>query len=278
LLLPPLPFHPAWLIVGFAIFLIGITKSGFGSGMGLIVVPLTALGLAQLPPGEKAALGLLLPLLLIGDLIAVSQYRKLLNASLVRQLALPTLLGVGLGALLLLGIQRIGGRSEPLANALIRLEIGLESVVLVSLHFYTRWRSAGGGDRKLLPEPLRSILAGSYSGVSSTLAHAAGPVIALYLLPLKLPREAYVGTCAVYFAALNAAKLPAYYATGLFKLVSPGFALAWLPCVLAGALAGRWLVKRIPDKLFMNIVYGTTFIMGLYLLADATVRLLRLRA
>jgi uncharacterized membrane protein YfcA len=271
---PPLPFHPAWIVVCFAVTLIGVTKSGFGAGVGLIIVPITALGLAHLPLGEQAALGLLLPLLLTGDLIAITQYRKLLDTTLLRRLALPTLVGVVVGAGLLWLIHYIGGKSESLAQALIRMEIGLECVTLVSLHYYGFLR---GLERKLLPEPLRSVLSGGYCGVSSTLAHAAGPVIALYLLPLRLPREKFVGTCAVYFGALNAAKLPAYYAAGQFSQASVTLSLRFLPLVFVGALLGRWMVKRINDKLFGHIVYSSTFLMGLYLLTDATIRFFALR-
>lgn len=251
-----------------------MTKSGFGAGVGLIIVPLTAFGLAALPGyDERASLGLLLPLLIAGDLIACFQYRKLLDATLLKRLAIPTLVGVVLGAAALYGIHLVGKKSAELATALIRLEIGIECLILVSLHYYGLYK---GQERRLLPEPLRSWLAGTYAAISSTLAHAAGPVAALYLLPLKLPREVFVGTCALYFAALNTAKLPAFFAAGQFSHLSAGFTFAWLPCVIAGAFLGRWMVKIINDKLFGHIVYTTTLLMGGYLVVDATARLLRL--
>lgn len=263
-------FQPAWLVVGFAVLLIGVTKSGFGAGVGLIIVPITALAMAQLPPGEKAALGLLLPLLIAGDLIAVGQYRKLLDGRLLRMLLWPTVVGVVVGAGMLWGIHYVGGRSAALAAALIRLEIGLECVVLVGLHYYGVMK---GVERKLMPEPGRSWVTGTYAGVSSTLAHAAGPVIALYLLPLKLPREVFVGTCAAYFFALNTAKLPAYWAAGQFGHVSLGFTLGWLPVLGVGAVLGRWIVKRINEKAFGHVVYSTTAVMGVYLVVDGVWRL-----
>ena len=263
-------FHPAWLVVAFAVLLIGVTKSGFGAGVGLIIVPITALAMAQLPPGEQAALGLLLPLLIAGDLIAVFQYRKLLDSRLLRVLLWPTVVGVILGAAMLWGIHHIGGRSAALAAALIRIEIGLECVVLVGLHYYGLVK---GVERKLLPEPSRSWITGIYAGVSSTLAHAAGPVIALYLLPQKLPREVFVGTCAAYFFALNTAKLPAYYAAGQFGHVSFAFTLAWLPLLAAGALLGRWIVRKINETIFSHVVYTTTMAMGFYLVIDGIWRI-----
>jgi len=66
-----------WGVVWLSIFLIGVTKSGFGSGFGLMVVPLIAIALGHIPSrGSEAALGLLLPLMLAGDVIAVWQDRE----------------------------------------------------------------------------------------------------------------------------------------------------------------------------------------------------------
>jgi uncharacterized membrane protein YfcA len=264
-----------YLVVAFAVLLIGVTKSGFGAGTGLIIVPITALGMAHIPAyGEQAALGLLLPLLCVGDLIALLQYRKLLDARLLKLLLLPTLLGVIVGSALLWGIEYVGGHSKDLAIALIRLEIGLECIILVGLHYYGQ---AKGAQRRLMPEPRRSWLTGSYCGVSSTLAHAAGPIIALYLIPLSLPREVFVGTCAAYFCALNTVKLPAYFAAGMFSKVPWTFSAMLLPLVFLGALLGRWMVRKVNDKLFGKIIYASTMAMGAYLIGDAGWRLFTLK-
>ena len=106
----------------------------------------------------------------------------------------------------------------------------------------------------------------TFAGASSTLAHAAGPIIALHLLPQQLPRATFVGTGAVYFAIVNSAKLPFYYQAGLFEKVSPLFSLQFLPLVIVGAILGVNLNKRISDKLFTRIVYAATFALGWYLL------------
>ena len=251
-----------WLIVCLAVSLIGVTKSGFGSGVGLMIVPMTAVALSHTPFGEKAALGLLLPLLIAGDVIAVYQYRRLASLRLLKQLLPGTAVGVLLGSLLLYWI---GRHRQDLANALMRLEIGAESILLVSLHW---WRTLRGRVTKLLPEPLRGSLTGAFAAVSSTLAHAAGPVIALYLLPLGLDRQTYVGTSAIYFFLLNSAKLPAYAMTGQFRNANLTFTARFLPLVLLGAAAGWTMNKRINDKLFSKIVYAVTFALGWYIFID----------
>jgi hypothetical protein len=257
-----------WFVICLGVFLIGVTKSGLGGGLGLIVVPLTAIALDHTDRGAPAALGLLLPLLIAGDLLSVYQYRRLFNFALVRPLVLPTAVGIALGSVLLWLIHEQDAR---LIEALIRLEIGIESAFLVSLVWLREWR---GDEHKLLPEPLRSWIAGTYTGVSSTLAHAAGPVVAMYLLPLKPDRRAFVGTTALFFAMTNTAKLPAYYLAGQFHNAELGFTVRFLPCVVAGATFGFWLNKRLTDMSFLRFVYVATFAIGLYLIADGTRSLL----
>jgi hypothetical protein len=117
-------------------------------------------------------------------------------------------------------------------------------------------------------EPWRSGVTGSVAAISSTLAHGAGPIVAAYLLPLRLDRQLYVGTSATYFFMLNTAKLPSYAITGQFSHVSPLYSMRFLPALLAGALFGFWVNRRMNDKLFVQIVYGTTFLLGWYVLYE----------
>ena len=140
-----------------------------------------------------------------------------------------TIVGVILGALLLILLRS----NANLVSALIRIEIGCESILLVSIHW---WRMYRGVQQHLMLEPWRSGLTGGFAAVSSTLAHAAGPIIVMYLLPLRLDRQLFVGTCAVYFFILNTAKLPAYYASGQFAHAAISFTLRLLPLVVAGAI------------------------------------------
>jgi uncharacterized membrane protein YfcA len=278
-----------WVLVFLAVAFIGITKSGFGSGVGLMIVPMTTIALEHIP-GQRPeyALGLLLPLLIVGDFVAVGQYSRLFFAPKLQPVpvgALPspsteesipsyqvgrsalarllpgTALGVVLGGVLLWILHR----QANLVGALIRIEIGIESILLVSIHWWRIWR---GDRRHLLPEPWRSGITGAFAAVSSTLAHAAGPIIAMYLLPLNLDRQLYVGISALYFFILNTAKLPAYYASGQFSHASILFTAKFLPLVFAGAIFGRWINKKISDRVFTKVVYAITFALGWYILYD----------
>jgi uncharacterized membrane protein YfcA len=313
-----------WSLVLLGVFLIGLTKSGFGSGVGLFNVPLIVLAMGHTAMGSEAALGLMLPLLILGDLVALWQYRDLFlpaappqappppassvdgeaideilppsdaaeagsatavvaaqavalaetppetawtGKRLIRYLLPGTAVGVVLGGLLLWWFHQ----HADLVGALIRLEIGFECLLLLSMHYYRQWR---GLQTRLLPEPARGTLTGAFAGVSSTLAHAAGPIIAMYLLPLRPPRRLFVGTCALYFAMLNSAKLPAYFMSGMFASISPRLLLMLAPLVFAGAAAGFWVNRRMSDRLFTQIIYAGTLVLGLYLLWDGAAALL----
>jgi len=261
-----------WIIICTAIFFIGLSKSGLGAGLGLIVVPIVAVTLDYTPLGSKAALGLLLPLLILGDVISLTQYRKIFDFSKVRSLVIPTAVGVGIGSLLLYSIHNTG--NDKLIAALLRLEIGLESIFLVSLHW---WRQYKGMQQSLMPEPRRSWITGIFIGVSTTLAHAAGPIMTAFLLPLKLERRVFVGTVAVFFFFVNSSKLPAYYLAGQFDSVPYALVLKLAPLVVLGALCGFWLIKRLTDQSFFRFVYIAVFVIGVYLVGESVWMLVRLQ-
>jgi len=92
----------AGVFILLGVTLIGVTKSGFGSGVGLMIVPMMTIACAHVPAlGEKATLPLMLPLLILGDLIAVWQYRHLFSLNIVKKLLPGTVVGVVIGGLLL---------------------------------------------------------------------------------------------------------------------------------------------------------------------------------
>lgn len=257
------PFMLWWIIVAFAIFLIGLAKSGFGSGAGLLIPPLTVLAMSRIPGyGAEAALGLLLPMLILGDVLAVYQYRRDFRGQIILRLALGTIIGVIIGSSLLSWLTT---QTKELAQAIVLIDVGIESVFLVGLHFYRVWR-AKGALPPYRPSLLRSTGTGIFAGVSSTLAHAAGPIISLHLLPQKLARGAFISTGGMYFFLLNSGKLPGYAHAGMFHDVPGMLFLYFAPCVVVGTFAGRWLTRRISDAHFARIVYTLTLVMGVYLL------------
>jgi uncharacterized membrane protein YfcA len=95
----------------------------------------------------------------------------------------------------------------------------------------------------------------------------------MYLLPLRMDRQLFVGSCALYFFLLNTAKLPAYAGSRMFQNAPPSFSLRFLPLVIAGAIFGLWLNRRMSDRIFTGIVYVITFCLGWYVLGEGIMML-----
>ena len=107
---------------------------------------------------------------------------------------------------------------------------------------------------------------GILAGFTTLVANAAGPLMSIYLIAMRLPKMEYVGTAAVFFMLLNLFKVPFMADLGLITFASFTFNLYLLPAVLAGALIGRWLLRRIDQGLFENLVLALSAIAGILLL------------
>ena len=101
------------------------------------------------------------------------------------------------------------------------------------------------------------------------IAHAGAPPFQLWVLPRRLPRDMLVGTWAVYFAALNWIKVPAFAALGQFSRTNLLTAAALLPLAVVSTFAGVWLVRRIDGERFYTIIYWLMILVGLILLGEA---------
>ena len=152
--------------------------------------------------------------------------------------------------------------------------------LIVALGFYTRLpfqHDRANFEEELASAswaaPIAGVVVGAIGALTYALAHAAGPIIAMCFLPLRLDRQLFVGACAIYFFIVNTAKLPAYYASGAFTHAELSSTAKFLPLVLVGAVFGRWLNKRMSDKLVTKIVDISTFVLGWYILADGILNL-----
>ncbi|MBC7927695.1 MAG: sulfite exporter TauE/SafE family protein, partial [Bryobacteraceae bacterium] len=99
---------------------------------------------------------------------------------------------------------------------------------------------------------------GLAAGFATTVANAAGPVMSLYLLSKKLPKEEFVATGAWFFFFVNLSKIPVYAFHGLFSARSLAFDAMMIVPVLAGALTGRWIIHRIPPGVFEALIVALT--------------------
>ena len=107
---------------------------------------------------------------------------------------------------------------------------------------------------------------GVLAGFTTLVANAAGPLMIIYLLSMRLPKLEYMGTGAYFFLLINLFKVPFMVNLGLIDARSFTGNLVLLPAVIVGALAGRVILRRIDQKLFENLALGLSAAAGLKLL------------
>ena len=219
-----------------AAFLTGLSKGGLGGMMGALITAMLALVLPI-----QNVIGLVLPILMLGDLFAVTAHWRRWDRRLILALLPGALLGVTLGTFVLTSISPLALRRGLALIILVFIIYRLlERRILAWLHYTSRsWHG---------------ILAGGLSGLASTLAHAGGPPVSIYLLMEDINPAAFAATAAVFFAVINWIKVPYYLYAGLFD-----FAFLWrviwlAPLVPLGVWFGRKLVERVGKPVFEAII------------------------
>ncbi|MGD2175739.1 MAG: sulfite exporter TauE/SafE family protein, partial [Candidatus Brocadiaceae bacterium] len=248
-----------WIGAAFAALLVGLSKAGFGAGAGLLAVPLMTAVL-----GPLNMLPVMLLVLLTGDVFAILHYLRKHDLRNLAMLIPGLLLGVGAGAL---AIDRF--RALPEGELWMRRLIGLLAVTFVGIQVY-RFHAARRSAEQGIPYAPRiwhGVTLGAGAGLTSTLAHAGGPLIALFLLPQRLEKRVFVGTVIRYFFAANLIKLGVYLGSGLFTMGRAALAGALLPAVVVGTVAGVRLNRRFSDRAFRAIIYALALFMGVLLLS-----------
>ena len=247
--------YPFWLCVvftAFGVWLIGIAKAGFGGGVGFVTTPLMSL---VIPP--KFVIGTLLPLLIVGDAFVVWHYRRDFGgANLVRLLG-GAAAGIVLGAFFLNGVN----------EAVLRRTLGVLALGFVALQWARERLSRLHGGSARLSTPL-AVFAGAAAGFVSMVAHSAGVIVAMYLLPQRLDKRLFVGTMVLFFAVVNAAKLVPYVSLGLITPRTLLFGLPFVVFIPAGVRIGLALNRRLSERLFNRIILFLILFSGLNLLSE----------
>ncbi len=233
-----------------AVMISGISKGGFGGGLGVVAVPMMAL---MVPPLQ--AVGIMLPILCCMDLVGVWAYWKKWDRHSLIVLVAGGMIGIALGALTF----------RYLDAGAVKLFIGVIAVSF-SLNHWLRERNAARVPAE--PGAVRGGFWGAVSGFTSTIAHAGSPPVAMYLMPLRLERTRYHATTVFHFLAVNYAKIIPFVWLGQFNTQNLTTSAALLPFALVGSFFGIWLHRRISDVLFYRLCYGFLFLVGCKLLWD----------
>jgi len=246
--LPAIPEGtPLWLYAACmagAVMIIGIAKSGFGGGVGILAVPLMAIALPI-----DATVGVMLPVLIAADVFAVAQHRKHFSKPHLGWLLSGAAVGVGVGTLLLIWLRE----SQHLHTGL-NLIVGVLCLALVGLQAL---RMIGAKLPRVPATAWPGCITGVGAGIASTFAHAAGPIASLYMLEVKLDKRTLVATSAVFFFVLNLMKLPTYFGLGLIDPSTLTQSLWCLPLIPLGAWLGLWMHHRIAERPFTAVMYAS---------------------
>jgi len=236
-----------WVLALVGALAIGVAKTGIG-GLGMLAVVI----FANLLPAKQSA-GFVLPMLIMADVVAVLAYKRHAQWTHLWRLFPWTALGVLLGVL---AMGRINNRQAAVL-------IGGIVLALMVVHLLRR-----SGTKKENPEHARwfAPMIGILAGFTTLVANAAGPLMVIYLLAMRLPKLEYMGTGAWYFLLLNLFKVPFMIYLGLITPNSFSGNLLLAPAVLAGALIGRKILKHIEQRHFENITLVLAAIAGIKLL------------
>ncbi len=218
-----------WLLAVCGVLFTGISKSGFAGGAGVIAVPLLAL-VIDVP----AAAALMLPLLLVMDIRTIAYYRREANWRELKLILPGAFLGIVCGGMLL-------GAVPPQA---LKQLLGIMCLV------FAGWQALAP-----LLSRLRhtALLWGGVSGLASTLIHAGGPPINIYLIGRRLSKAQWLATAGLFFGFMNLLKVVPYSYLGQWQSELLLVGLALIPVALLGVKLGNWIQHQISEQHFLLI-------------------------
>ena len=229
-----------WILASVTSLMVGISKTGLPA-LGILLAPL----FAEVMPA-RASTGALLPLLIIADAFAVIFWRR--HGSWKHLVRLLPWAGAGIVA----GYFAMG----RINDLQMRYIMGAIVVVMLGVNVYREY--VIGKDAPIPTSWWFAALAGFLAGATTMVANAAGPVMMIYLLSMRLPKKEFIGTSAWYFFILNWLKVPFSISLGLITIPTLGFDALLAPAVVAGAFAGLYFARGIPEKAFMIAVQVLT--------------------
>jgi len=239
-----------YLLAAPAVLILGISKGGFGGGLGSLAVPLVALVVS---PIQAAAV--LLPILCVMDLQGAWVYRGRWDNANLKILIPAALIGLTIGAF----------SFRYLDAQVIRLMIGTLAVGFTIEHWL-------GGLLKTARlrgvDAVRGTFWGAVSGFTSFIAHAGGPPLSVYLLPQRMDKTRFLATTVIFVLFMNYVKLVPYAWIGQFSAENLYTSLVLLPLAPFGMWLGIWMHRIVPETLFYRICYVLLFLAGVKLLYD----------
>lgn len=235
-----------WVIAVFAAMLTGIGKGGVPI-VGALTVPVLSLVISPV-----AAAGLMLPVFVISDWFGLYAYRKDFDKRVLVIACVSMTVGVGIG----------WATARMISESYVTVLVGVISVAFALNQLLRRAVVAAPKRAEIAPGVFWCTIAGFTSFVS----HTGAPPYQVWTLPLGLKKAVFAGTSTIAFAYVNAIKLVPYYFLGQLNLDSLKIAAMLMPVAAAAVFAGVWTVRRLPEKLFFQIVTWSLLLIGLHLI------------
>ena len=232
-----------------AVLLLGISKSGFGAGFGSLAVPMMAIAVTV-----PQAAAILMPVLLLMDLLGMAAFRNNVDRELLKFLLPYGLVGIVIGA----------GLFKVLEPSWVAGIVGVFTLLFLAQRLLFPPQS----DAPPPPRWLGRLLSVT-SGFTSFIAHAGGPPLNAYVIPLKLSPLLFTGTMAFFYFFINLAKWIPYAWLGLLDMQNMLTSLVLLPLAPLGVWLGVRIAHRIQPRLFYRLLYLGMFLTGLKLIWDA---------
>lgn len=244
--------------IGLAVSLLGLSKGGF-PGMGALATPLMAFIV-----GPLRAISLMLPVMVVLDIIAIFTYHASVEKNILKILLLGSFVGIFIAfkVLLIVSVKDV------------QILLGVISLVFVLQQVRQFLKNTPFvADKPLKPASVQSVVMGIFcgiaSGFSSTVAHAGSPPFQLYVQPMGLKRDTYIGTSVFFFAIVNLLKVPVFLELGQLSGASLTHSEAFLPLAIFFTWVGRRLVRLVNLRLFNMIISLLLGLAGILLIFQA---------
>jgi uncharacterized protein len=234
-----------WVVVAACAVMVGISKTGL-PGMGILFVPLMAMVIPA-----KQSTGMVLGILLLADVFAVSYYRKAGVWRHIIRLIPATLVGIVAGYFAM----------KVISDEQLKPIIGIIVVVMLAVNWWRNRRGENVPTAWWFAEVM-----GFFAGLTTMMANAAGPVMIVYLLAMRLPKVEFVGTSAWFFFIVNWLKVPFSAHLGLINAASIKLGFIMLPFIIIGAVLGIVALKKMPQKVFEITIQLLALAAGIKLL------------
>lgn len=237
-------------LIAFVVFLTGISKSAFAGALGVFAVPLLML---QLPATN--AIALMLPVLIIADILSVKSYWKQWDTNLLRSLIPGAAVGIIIAHAVVSYVSVAGLKT---IIAIICILFSLRALLLSSTKIAMLNNRAG------------SLLMSGLSGFSSTLVHAGGPPLMIYLTSIGLSPRTFIGTAAAFYATMNLIKLIGFSSIGILSLSDISIALLFVPVALLGNWFGLKIQSKLSTQVFLRAMNVLLLILGCWYIGNVS--------